>query len=799
MSEHKDWQSLKRRLSGKWQVPLLAASLALFAATTYRTRPVPHTATVKAALSDIDELIESKRYYEALRKARELEARTGLAGSEIAQIELRLGRSRYGTMTESLQQMSPQAAQVTRHFRAASPALDSPPLKANDFAALSRLAGWQKQYDDAARHLQTAVQLGHPQADEFRREIFVLQRDHLGIGPAQLMERLDGLLAEISPHRLDLRIWAVEERLGLAEQLDALDEAEAFLARESATFEQSDFEPEFEFLWCRLLADRGRDKEAEVRLRTLRNQVEPASDISAKAGWLLGRILLKGPDAQQWNESLSFFSDVLQYASGPYSVACRLGQGEALARLMRHDEAVASYGAAIRKLGEMEDKRVAGVDGVLASLAVTAESLRLAGDLHHAVEYAELAARLSADGTPARRSVFEQPLALLEEQLADKIASEARPAHTLSLESTDGEISHWSPEAARMYSQAAQRFGDLAGWSVMDEPRSADFAWKSAELFARGGALGDAIRQYQSFLDERPEDHRGPAALFRIGQLQLTRGELSKAADAFRECNERFPRSFDGARALVPLARTYLAMGANHFEAAETALRQVLDNSSVFTPRAGEFVEGLFLLGDVLERRGRYDSAISTLHEAIDRYPGDPRARRGLFLLGGAYRKSALAMRADGRESAALTELDEIRHESLRRFRAAREVYRNLINDLETQPAVELDELEQMYLRHAYLYEADCFFETQEYQEALKLYEQAAGNLRDSARSLSAHVQMINCHVFLGEPREARAALARAMVVVNSMPDSAFAGRVARESRNEWKAYFEWLVESELF
>ncbi|MFN0086948.1 MAG: tetratricopeptide repeat protein, partial [Blastocatellia bacterium] len=343
------------------------------------------------------------------------------------------------------------------------------------------------------------------------------------------------------------------------------------------------------------------------------------------------------------------------------------------------------------------------------------------------------------------------------------------------------------------------RYGELSRWEILDEPRSADFAWRSAELFAMGGEFDQAIGRYEKFLRERPQDHRGPAAWFRVGQIQLTRGALESAAGAFRECNERFPRSFDGARSLVPLAQTYLAMGPDHFDKAEQALRQVLDNSNVFTPRAAEFVEGLFLLGDVQERGGRYEPAISTLHEALDRYPNDPRTKRGRFLLGGAYRKSALGLRADGGNSGTVNELDQLRQESARRFQAARVEYRKLIDELELKPPGALDELEQMYLRHAYLYEADCYFETQEYQEALKLYELAAGNLRDTARGLAAHVQMINCHVFLGEPREARTALARAMVVVNSMPDSAFVNRVATESRSEWKKYFEWLFASELF
>jgi tetratricopeptide (TPR) repeat protein len=104
-----------------------------------------------------------------------------------------------------------------------------------------------------------------------------------------------------------------------------------------------------------------------------------------------------------------------------------------------------------------------------------------------------------------------------------------------------------------------------------------------------------------------------------------------------------------------------------------------------------------------------------------------------------------------------------------------------------------------MYLRHAYLYEADCFFETQDFRRALKLYEEAAGMYKDSCSALAAHVQIINSYVFLGQPEEARAALARAIVLVDTMPDDAFDNPVSREGRRDWKRYFDWLEQAELF
>jgi hypothetical protein len=65
--------------------------------------------------------------------------------------------------------------------------------------------------------------------------------------------------------------------------------------------------------------------------------------------------------------------------------------------------------------------------------------------------------------------------------------------------------------------------------------------------------------------------------------------------------------------------------------------------------------------------------------------------------------------------------------------------------------------------------------------------------------ALAAYVQIINCHVFLGEPREARAALARAQVLVDSMRPDVFSRGVSPETRDDWKNYFGWLAQSELF
>ncbi len=82
---------------------------------------------------------------------------------------------------------------------------------------------------------------------------------------------------------------------------------------------------------------------------------------------------------------------------------------------------------------------------------------------------------------------------------------------------------------------------------------------------------------------------------------------------------------------------------------------------------------------------------------------------------------------------------------------------------------------------------------------ALRLYEDAAGTLKDNTAALAAYVQIINSHVFLGQPNEARAALARAKILVGAIPADAFVQSVSPEGRQDWQRYFDWLNESELF
>jgi tetratricopeptide (TPR) repeat protein len=168
-------------------------------------------------------------------------------------------------------------------------------------------------------------------------------------------------------------------------------------------------------------------------------------------------------------------------------------------------------------------------------------------------------------------------------------------------------------------------------------------------------------------------------------------------------------------------------------------------------------------------------------------------------LIADSYRQSALALKAELEKATFAGKLEQMREESAARFRKARALYRQLIEGYEIRRTDELDRLEKLYFGHAALYEADCLFETGDYHQALKLYEEAVLKFKESRAALAAYVQIVNCRVFLGQTQEARAALARAQVLVDGLPESQFAGTVSPESRNDWREYLVWLSESELF
>jgi len=720
-------------------------------------------------------------------------SRDDCKGQSCATIELNLARALFAKSLSSQPSERP-GEKIVGYYKHA--AMRNATLTPNDLEHFARALEWQGQYLSALQWYNEAISKGHPEALELKKHTILLMRDKLETPPQQMATVVDDFLASVGKDRLDLRLWAVEEKLYLLDEQGRPELGERLLEDNASYFENSDLFARFQFLRMLVLYETKRFDEAEVGLRTLRNSVSPNDEVNAMTGWLLGRAIMYDGGPQRPEEALSFFRDVERlHPDSPYAVASVLGSAEALVLLERHDEAIASFRRAIDEL-ESVSTRLVNRELLRTSLAVAAEQRRAVGELKAALAYAQLATTL-LDGKNTEQTVaMLQQLANIQAALAEKWEQDQTDESDAFGRDESGDR---GGDFKSMYAQAADTYEKIAEMDLIHDRRSSEAAWQAAELAAKAGQRSVAVQRYRSFIMQRPQSELVPRGLLRIGNLLQSAGRLDEAIDAYQRCYRRFPQTLDGIRTLIPLARSYLARGPDDLELVERTLQLVISDTQVFTPEAPEFADALFLLGDVYGRQGRYEKSIATLEEALDRYPDDPRVWRSRFLLANAYRRSSLALREQALDSGFGSGIEQTRLESRRRLRTARELYRELITEYEARGSLRLSKLERVYLRQAYLYEADSYFDMQDYRAALKLYDNAIGMFKDSPTALSAYVQVINCHIFLGQPKEARAALARARVLASSLRPEAFASSLSPETKDDWKKYFDWLADSDLF
>jgi len=282
----------------------------------------------------------------------------------------------------------------------------------------------------------------------------------------------------------------------------------------------------------------------------------------------------------------------------------------------------------------------------------------------------------------------------------------------------------------------------------------------------------------------------------RLGGALQAAGRFEEAVEIYQRNCSQFPRSPHAAASLIPLAECFIARGNEYSSQAEQALLTIIEDSAIFTPQAVEYRDAMFLLGKLRCHDRRFEQAIPILSEAIQNYPDDPRVLQARFLLADAYQQSALDIRnheLPNPERVGATE--HLRAEVTRRLGEAAQRFHAMVALIEERGETGLSDLEQVYLRDARLYEADCLFALGRHAEALSLYERAAWIYKDSPVALGAYVQIINCYVLLSREAEALRALRRAQYLAGTIPDEAFESVSAFESRESWQRYFDWVSE----
>lgn len=794
MSKTEPITNATRRLAGKWQVPLLALSLLLlFRAFMSFRPPAPAELPLSDSLQVLERLVEGGVRERAMNLAEGLLARKDATDTDRAAIRLQRARLRGDLAGGKGPTATAVVARMVEDFQFAREHGLS--LRPDDLESLARGIERQGKYNEAVETYETAIAAGVQSPFDLRRHVIDLRRGALRAPADELRGVLSAFLNDLPSDRLDLRNWAL---LGLVEVLDdlgQLNEAAELLEADRERFSGTAFADRFEYLEALLAYKRGARDDAERRLRALRNHLDRGDEVDAMAGWLLGRTILRDDGPQRPEEAAAVFTDVIaHHGRGRYVTACRVGLSEAFAQLERHDEAVATARTALEEIEQGDPSATPDADVLRVTLGVTADALRREGRLEEAAAYLPLAAAAERAFDAERSALIQRQVAQIYSLIAEQLDRRARNEIA---DEPDDPAERRDPFA--LYLEAGEAYQKLAAMQKGDESKSTAAKWRAAELFAQGKQSRRALEILKELCIEGVDHGFTARALLRIGQLRQQLGELRDAVAAYQECYRRFPQTLEGARALVPLAQCFFLLEPNNIELVEKTLRIVLEESEVFTPAAPEFADALFLLGDAMWRQSEPERAIPILSEARERFPQDPRRLRTTFLLADAYRRSALALKTSADPGRSGYWEQELRERYENRFDSARKGFREVIQVLEERPRDVVDRLDSVILRHAYLYEADCRFEVQDYREALQRYELAAGLFKDSLSALAAYIQMIHCHVFLGETQAARTTLSRAMALADAMPATTFETDLGRDSREDWKRYLAWLGASGLF
>lgn len=783
MGKAMQWTDVKERVAGKWQIPVFAlATIALITSiVTYRS-PIDKI-PFEQFRDNLPNLIADGLHTAAIETAEKLLLVPEREPAEYAHVRGLMAKAIL-LRAKRAERMTPAVSRLgIEQFDLA--AGDEYELDAEDHALASRAYQQLGKLKSALWHADAAITMSdEPDVDLLWRAAKI-RSETIGLEGDDGLAELERLIAA-SNNRQDVFLWAAEQELFLSLSSRDVDGASALLTKNKERFEDTMGQPWGAYFTALVESRSGRGDEAERRLRHLLNTLVVRDDLFVRASWLLGRTILgeSGPERPMAAEQIleSIISD---QAAPVFSASAELGLAEADVMMQRFDDALNHYQSVAGRIDRLPTNPVIDLRAITSSVSVVANQLRQEGQLETALAFAELALAFDDESNDATRIILLQ-------NVADMRVALARQYRNVDEPNVDEELA-----ARRLLLEAADAHREISRLATMDESLAAEMAWQAAELTNESGDSEATIKEMRSFVSARPDNKLVPRALRMLGEAQQSLGQYEAAIDTYRENYRRFPRTQDAGNSLIPLARCYIALGNELADLAEKTLRIVLEDSDVFTPVAPEYRDAIFLLGDLLNRSGAYERAVPVLEEGLERYPKDARASRARFLLGDCYRQSGVALEKDLENAVFAGQREKLAIERESRLRKAAELFDEMVQDYETRDAESLSQLDQVYLRHARLYQADCLFELGEFANALVQYERAAWIYKGTTTALSAYVQIINCYTFMGQADDAAAALRRARYLVDSIPDEEFEKPPGVESRADWKSYFDWVGTSD--
>ena len=791
---------LRQSLAGKWQVPLLVCALLLMFVGLLAHKPEVQRESFDSQVDRIVAYQKGRFFSKAEDLIGTLLVEEGRTEDEIGQLHRLMARTLYGIEQPLTRHAPENVASLLSSHAAATEAGLAP--TAADVAQVGQAYVWRGEHARAVATYRHALELGPVDPIAVRRRIVELQALIAEAPPEQLEADIEAMLAEAEQDPANL-LWAVRQKVELLLGRGDTEGASAALAQVRPVLADTTYVLDLEYLDALTALSAGEHDDAERKVRELRDRLDPASELNASAGWLLGRLEYM-QDRPAY--ALSAFDDVLRrFVVGPYVSACQLGRAEALAGLERYDEAADAYSEVVDLVQSGRQGRLIDAEAVAASLYSLYGALRNAGRLDEALRFIKQAVTLVEQRQDADRLVLFLGLtAGLHEDLGEQVSAQARQLH----EDTDGdERAALTAVSRQHYISAAEIMTLLSRANVADEPAAADAAWWAAVDYDLAGQTEKVIEALSAFVQGRPRHSRTPEAMYRLGIALQAQGRATDAVEVFRTLLRKHPRTLSAFDSYVPLSQCFLALGPDHYQQAEQvlliALQEDPSESGYITTQAPQFREALFHLAQLYDRGGEYAKAIARLEDFLAYYPENSRETRVKFMLAEAYRKAGAEVLAQADTDTSTRARSALELEFLQRTRRAVGLYGAVIGALEAVDSADLSPVNRYYQQLAYLYRGDCQFDLGRYDPdalsaAIDSYEEAAYRYQGNAAALSAYVQLVNCHVRQGDVAEARSVLGRAQWLARKMPPGQFGAGPLEKDQQRWQEVLSWLGDTGL-
>lgn len=511
---------------------------------------------------------------------------------------------------------------------------------------------------------------------------------------------------------------------------------------------------------------------------------------------LLRAEIERGGSGEQLSEARERYAMVV--TRFPYSddvPRALLGMAEIDAKLSQERPELAktsleTYTRLVDMLVEDASKSEVSVGEVEASLLARHRDSTMQGDHAAALAFVEQAERL----TGVEKAGPDVLLALAESHRAvaeAMLRAAAKDGSAISVAEADPETQR---EAREHLLEAGEYFRRHAEAMVQkDTDAYGESLWWSADAFDRAGDLGATVAAFQQFTTDFPSDRRHAEATYRLAQAFQARGDAELATKLYRGLIEA--RDLAGAGSFtdasyVPLAQTLMMDGDATNDAEAQQLLMAVVTGAAGGTETGVFREALGELAASLYRAGEHERAIERFEEYLQRYGATESLPVMSYRLADSYRLSAAAIAVDlAKEDRPEGEKRDLESKRVDRLRRATEIFERVRGEFEgTQRRTALEDL---YLRNAYFYRADCLFDLREFDDSIRAYDGARERYSKDAASLVAMIQIVNALVSQGELQKAATANARAKRFFESLPESVWDDPTLPMTRRDWERWLD--------